>query len=122
METPHFDKAPEKEPKEETVVDKMKRILGMATLVVAGAAAQAPAKAQEASGYGWTETPDVTNVYDSTDHSYDSGTTHSYNSDNISADWHEPTPQYGNDYNYTDANPETTSGTPGEEKPEGDKQ
>ena len=114
METPHFDKAPEKETKEETVVDKMKRILGIATLAAAGAAAQVPAHAQEALDYGWTEKPDVTNVYDYTNHSY--------NSDTISADWHEPTPQYGNDYNYKDANPETTSGTSGEEKPEGDKE
>jgi hypothetical protein len=115
METPHFDKAPEKEPKEETVVDKMKRILGIATLAAAGAAAQAPAQAQEALDYGWTEKPDVTNVYDYTIHSYDSGTT--------PPGWDEPTPQYGDYSPYKGFNPEDAPGTSsGEEKPEGDKQ
>ncbi|MBP9782271.1 MAG: hypothetical protein KBC50_00865 [Candidatus Pacebacteria bacterium] len=133
METQHFDQAPEKELKKETketVVDKMKRILGMATLAVAGAAAQAPAHAQEFNPHlddTWQKTAGVSNSYEpfietsGVSNNYEPAG-HSYNNDTYPG-WDEPTPQYGSDDSYKGFNPEDAPGTSsGEEKPEGDKQ
>lgn len=130
METQHFDQAPEKEPKEETVVDKMKRILGIATLAAAGAAAQTPAHAQGFNSHldnTWQQTTGVSNNYEpfietsGVSNNYEPAG-HSYNNDTYPG-WDEPTPQYGDYSPYKGFNPEDAPGTSsGEEKPEGDKQ